>query len=76
MPEHVKELQITPVKNINDAGIIKQLDKSTLGNLGTDVLETGYDLKYNRRDLYFAHGVVQYHPYGKKVKIIYNQEFT
>ena len=76
MPEHVKELTITPVDNIDDAGVLQQLDKSTLEYLGTDVLETGYDLKYNRRDLYFAHGVVQYHPYGKKVKIIYNQEST
>ena len=73
MPEHIKVLEITPVKNINDAGIIKQLDQNTLETLGTGVLETGYDLKYNRRDLYFAHGVVQYNPYGKKVKIIYNE---
>lgn len=77
MPEtisHIKEITITPVDNIDDAGVLQQLEESTLECLGTDVLETGYDLRYNLRDLYFAHGVVQYNPHGKKVKIIFNQE--
>lgn len=73
MTETIKELTITPVDNIDDAGVLSQIDDSTLVLLGTDVLETGYDLRYNRRDLYFANGIVQYNPHGKRVKIIFNQ---
>lgn len=71
-PSHIKEITIKPVKNIDDKGVLAQLDESILECLGAEVLETGFDLRSNRRDMFFAHGSVQYQPYNKTAKVILN----
>ena len=70
----IKKVTIKPVKNIDDKGVLAQLDESILECLGGEVLETGFDLRSNRRDMFFAHGSVQYQPYNKTAKITLNTE--
>ena len=60
--------EITPPKNIKDAEVVAQLPELIVKQLGQQ-LETGYDLRLSRRDLFFENGTVQYNPYRPTVKV-------
>ena len=66
MSKHTFE--ITPPKNIKDAEVVDQLPDLIVKQLGQQ-LETGYDLRYSRRDLFYENGTVQYNPYRPTVTV-------
>ena len=66
MSKHTFE--VTPPKNIKDAEVIAQLPELIVNQLGQQ-LETGYDLRLSRRDLFFENGTVQYNPYRPTVTV-------
>lgn len=50
---------IEPSVALDDSAVINQLPSDARTRLG-DLIETGYHLGYNRRDLFFSNGVLQY----------------
>ena len=66
MSKHTFE--ITPPKNIKDKEVMSQLPELIVKQLGQQ-LETGYDLRLSRRDLFFENGTVQYNPYRPTVTV-------
>ena len=65
--------KITPPKNIKDKEVLKQIPDDIKDQLGEQE-ETGYDLVYSRRDIFFEHGTVKYNPYKPMVTVEFSED--
>ncbi len=59
---------IKPTASLNDDAVIAQLPVNVVAQLG-ELEETGFHLILNRRDIFFAHGLVQYTLGQRKVLV-------
>lgn len=59
------EFQIKKPGNIKDREVLAQLPSDIIEKLGEEC-NTGYDLKYSRREIFFDNGYCQYNPYQSK----------